>query len=195
MSDETRDWLKKMAEKEDGQIVSVGGLAADLERLEKQSDLHLKISKENSERAGEGPRDECGPCCAHLHIEYKRSGPNDYTVTAEWWECRDCKTRFIPEGKYPALLAERDGLKRHLDLLEGTLKNTSIGELIAERDGLRERVKKLEEYKNDNEKRWLAIAGGYTKRLQEQAAEIERLSSRTAPSSAAGRPEDADGRR
>jgi hypothetical protein len=60
-------------------------------------------------------RDELG-CCAHLHIEYKRSGPNEYTVTAEWWECRDCKTRFIPEGKYPAMLAERDGLRKELSI-------------------------------------------------------------------------------
>ncbi len=107
--------------------------------------------------------------------------------------------------KYPALLASHDEAAREIAIymqttkrlreeraalltekktLQAGIKNAwSVidelrGQLAAtqdDKDALRNRVEKAEEYRVNNEKRWLSIAGDFNQRIAEQDAEIQRL--------------------
>lgn len=61
-------------------------------------------------------RENDAPACAHLRVEEHHSGPNNYTVTRTWWECRDCKFEFVPLAYTGHVEAENARLKANADV-------------------------------------------------------------------------------
>jgi hypothetical protein len=83
--------------------------------------------------------------CSHCRVIPVRQESSPGYVTAEWWQCDSCATRFVPESRLAALEAERDYLTLCLGEANAS-KEAAHGEVVrirAERDALREGLQRI----------------------------------------------------
>ena len=80
--------------------------------------------------------------CAHLHVEYHTLQNLDGT-TYGWWQCDDCETKFVPEGRVAQLEEELAGFREIRDNSNGVV-GWHLNGSVATWDELEDALKEVE---------------------------------------------------